>query len=177
MGDTRPRRLEERLLREVGLIALLLLVALLQTSLARTPAGLPVPLVLVLVICRAVLGLDTSSNFSTDGALRWALYGGLSLDLIGNTPLGVHVLALLPGVVVALIVARTFQNSGAVVPLLCVAIAATIYEVLLAATYHIMVTPLDWQPYSTYILLPAVLLALIPTLPVFHLMRWQGRRG
>jgi hypothetical protein len=36
--------------------------------------------------------------------------------------------------------------------------------------------PIDWSAYSQVVLLPTMLIALIPTLPVFFILRWALRR-
>lgn len=89
MGDSQPRRIEERLARELGLALVLLALALVQVTLLTGLAGFSVPILLVLAIARALVGAGTAEPVR--GLMRglwWAFYGGLALDVLGTMPLG-----------------------------------------------------------------------------------------
>lgn len=94
MGHSRQRRIEEVIAYETALLAALLIVALVQTTLLPRPFGIPFNLILLLTISHGLIAGTTS-------AARWAFYGGLALDLCALTLLGLHTLALLAGVIVA----------------------------------------------------------------------------
>lgn len=173
MGDTRPRRIEQYFLRELLFVVLMVVVALVQITSAPVIAGFPVPLVLVVVVCQLLVGLDdTVAGVGGDVALRWAFYGGIVLDIGADTPLGSHVLALMLALVLVVLVTRQFRGGRALLPLVAVFIALLVYETVLAIFYHTMVAVVDWRSQGLYIVLPSLLLALIITLPLFHLLRW-----
>ncbi|MGQ9480084.1 rod shape-determining protein MreD [Chloroflexus sp.] len=165
MGNSQPRRLEERLARELGLLLILLVIALIQVTLLTGPAGFSVPVLLVLAIARALVGSSTAEPVR--GLIRslwWAFYGGLVLDVLGSLPIGSHAIAQLLAVVVVGLATRRFAVERPIVPLLAVAFGTLIYEAVLCL---IVLPPIsDWQTYGLIVMLPSLLLALIPTLPV-----------
>lgn len=174
MGDTQPRRLEELLAREAGRIAALVALALAQVTLLSTPLGFPAPLVLVLVVCRTLLGVGAAfPDIGLSRALRWALYGGLALDVLSATPLGVHALALLLAALAVALPTRRLRVERLLVPLLAILVAAPVYEAVLALLT--LPGPIDWRSYAQVVLLPTLLAALIMTLPTFFLLRWALR--
>jgi rod shape-determining protein MreD len=91
-------------LAQVGLLAA---AALLQvTLLGRLEVAVPAPnLVLVLVVARAWLR-------GGGAGMRWALAGGLLLDLTAIGPLGAHALALLGAAYAAGWLAASFENDA-----------------------------------------------------------------
>ena len=174
MGDTQPRRLEELLAREVARCLALVALALAQVTLLPTPLGFAVPLVLVLVICRTLLGVGAAfPDMGLGRALRWALYGGLTLDVASATPLGSHALALLVAALTVALVTRRLRVERPIMPLLAVLVATLIYEVTLA----LLTQPgsIEWRSYAQVVILPAALVAMIPALPAFFLLRWLLR--
>jgi rod shape-determining protein MreD len=175
VGDSQPRRLEERIARELGLIVLMVALALLQVTLFQLPLGFPVPIVLIAIICRTVIG--TSSAFPDSGvsvALRWALYAGLTLDLLTTTPIGSHPFALLITATLVALTTRRLSAERIFIPLLATLCGALIYEAILALL--ILPQPIDWSAYARVVLLPTMLIAIIPALPIFFMMRWALRR-
>jgi rod shape-determining protein MreD len=174
VGDSQPRRLEELVAREVGRILALTALAVAQVTLARTPLGFAAPLVLVAVICRTLLGVGAAfPDLGLSRAIRWALYGGLALDVLTATPLGAHALALLLATLAVALVTRRLRVERPVVPLLAVLVATPIYE----ATLALMTQPglITWRSYAQVVMLPVILVALILTLPAFFLLRWVLR--
>lgn len=171
MGDSQPRRLEELLAREAVQVLALVALALLQVTVLTTPLGFALPLLLVLVVCQVLVGVGSPTPDRTIGhALRWALYGGLALDVLSATPLGAHALALLLAALVVMLATRRLRVGGPIIPLLAVLVASLIYELTLALITQ--PTPIAWASYSRVVLLPALLMALIPTLPVYLGLRW-----
>ncbi len=174
MGDSQPRRLEERLAREIAHLLALTVVALVQVTWLTTPLGFALPLILVLVTCRTLIGI--SAAFPDAGLLRalsWALYGGLSLDLLATTPLGAHALALLVPVLVITASARRLRVDRPLFVLLAVLVASLIYELILA--WVTQPGPIVWAEYLQVVILPVVLVALIMSLPVYVMLRWSLR--
>ncbi len=169
MGNYRPRRIEERLARELGLVLILLLLALVQVTLLTAPTGFCIPLLLVLAIGRSLVGAGTAEPVR--GLMRglwWAFYSGIALDLLGSMPFGSHTIAHLVAVFVVGLVARRFVVERPLVSLLSVACGTLIYESVL----WLLVLPSDndWQTYARVVMLPSLLLALIPTLPTVALL-------
>jgi rod shape-determining protein MreD len=169
VGNNQPRRIEERLARESGLILILLLLALIQVTLLTAPTGFCIPLLLVLAIGRSLVGVGTAEPVR--GLMRglwWAFYGGIALDLLGSMPFGSHTIAHLVAVFVVGLVARRFVVERPLVSLLSVACGTLIYEAVL----WLLVLPpdSDWQVYVRVVMLPSLLLALIPTLPTVALL-------
>jgi rod shape-determining protein MreD len=169
VGNNQSRRIEERLARELGLVLILLLLALIQVTLLTAPTGFCIPLLLVLAIGRALVGAGTAEPVR--GLMRglwWAFYGGIALDLLGSMPFGSHTIAHLVAVFVVGLVARRFVVERPLVSLLSVACGTLIYEAVL----WLLVLPpdSDWQVYVRVVMLPSLLLALIPTLPTVALL-------
>jgi rod shape-determining protein MreD len=174
VGDSQPRRLEELLARELGRILALALLALVQVTLLSTPLGFAAPLLLVLVICRTLLGVGGAyPDVGLGRAVRWALYGGIALDILAATPLGAHALALLLAFLVVATLSRRLRVERLLVPLAAAVVATPVYEAVLA-----LLTapgPIEWRSYGLVVILPAVLAALILTLPTFFALRWLLR--
>lgn len=149
-----------------GLFAL----ACVQVTLLGLPSGFTLPLVPVLVICRTLLGVGAAlPDVGLSRALRWALYGGMALDVFAATPLGAHALALLLAVLVVAALTRRLRVERPAVPLLAVLVGMLIYEAVLALFLH--PGAIDWRSYLILVMLPSVVVALPPTLPLFFLLR------
>jgi rod shape-determining protein MreD len=174
MGDTQSaRKIEEHIIHEALVLLALIGVALVQTSLLPTPLSFPPALMLVLVVCRVLVGLGAAMpEVAVGHGIRWAFYGGLALDVCAATPLGSHALALLLACLLVLLFAGRLRVGGALLPLLAVLLASLVYESVLALVHQQAVASIEWQQYALVIILPSVLLTLIPTLPIFHLLRW-----
>jgi rod shape-determining protein MreD len=175
LGDSQPRRLEELLARELGLILAIGMLALAQVTLLVTPLGFSAPLLLVLALCRTLIGVG--SAFPDNGVirgLRWSLYSGLALDILAATPLGSHALAILLAAFVVAASTRRLRIEGPLLPLVAVLAGSLIYESVLALL--IQPGPLNWASTARVALVPGVLAALILALPAFFMLRWLLRR-
>lgn len=172
MGDTQRRRLEVVVAHELGLAAIMLVIALLQVGLPPQPLDLAPNLMLLVVVCQALLR-------GSGSAARWAFYGGLALDLCGGTALGVHALGLLLAVLAARAALAPLNRTSWIVPLIGVPLGVVAYHVAIAAMMSLLVAPIDPQLYLIQTALPELLATLVPTLPLFILMRWlaERRRG
>jgi len=154
----------------VARIATLFGLALVQVTLLTTPLGFALPLVLVLVICRTLLGVGAAfPDVGLSRALRWALYGGLALDVLTATALGSHALALLLATLAVALLTRRLNVERPIVPLLAVLLATPIYELTLALLTQ--PRPIEWRSYTQVVLLPTVLVAMVPALPSFFVLR------
>lgn len=165
--------LEERIIREVLLLCGMGVLALIQVTMLHGPLGFPPALLLVLVVCRVLVGIRSNQpERGTIIALRWAFYGGLFLDVLSTTPLGSHALALLAATMLVFVLSAKLHVEGPLLPLISVFLGGGVYESILALIYTSTVAVFQWQAYALVIMLPSVLLALIPTLPTFFIMRW-----
>jgi rod shape-determining protein MreD len=175
--DEQPRRLEERLFREVVLAISLATVAMIQVTLLPAPVGFPPALLLVIIVCRVLLGWRLPQpNNAVTRAIRWAFYGGLALDVLAATPLGVHALALTLAATVVAGLTRRFSVDGPLLVLTTMVPAVVIYELVLLFHFWITSTFTEWRTYLIVVLLPSLLMALILTLPTFWLMQWTAQR-
>jgi len=176
MGDSRSGKLEERIANELLLLLGLLLLALIQTALLPRPLGFPPALLLIVVVCRALIALASSApDHGVGVAVRWAFYGGIMLDICAATLLGTHALALLLALLAVVLVLMRLRLNRNLVPLLGVLVGMLVYELTLALAYSMTVSSLDWSRHLLVIVLPSVLVALVPTLPIFALLRWQAQ--
>lgn len=172
-----PRRLEERFFRELLLALSMGIVALLQVSLLPAPVGFPPALLLVVVVCRVLVGWRLPRpDLALSGAVRWAFYGGLALDIFATTPLGLHALALTLATTVIAALTRRLQVEGPMLVLAAMLLAALVYELVLAGVGNSDVLLADWQAYLIVVMLPSLLMALVLALPTFMIMRWVSRR-
>ena len=170
MGSGQPRRVEERIARELWLALSLLAIALAQGALMPHLIGSAPNLLLLLTICQALIAGPAN-------AARWAFYGGLALDLSADTPLGVHALALLAAVLVAAPILARFSRGNWLLPLVGVVLGSLAYHSVLALLTFLLVAPINPRVYALVVALPATILVLIPALPLFLSMRWlEGRR-
>ena len=162
------------LAREAARILALAAIALVQATLLATPLGFPAPLLLVLVVSRTLLGIGAAfPDVGLSRALRWALYGGVTLDLLAATPIGAHALALLLVVFVVAAAARRLRVERLLIPLAAISLAAPLYEAVLALLTQ--PAPVEWPVYSQVVILPATLAALVLMLPTFFVLRWMLR--
>jgi rod shape-determining protein MreD len=175
LGDSQPRRLEELIAREVGLIVTIGAIALAQVTLLSTPLGFSAPLLLVLALCRTLIGVG--SAFPDSGVirgLRWSLYGGIALDVLAATPLGSHALAMLLAAFIVAASTRRMRIEGPLLPILAVLAGSLIYEAVLALL--LQPGPINWASTARVAMVPGVLTALILALPAFFVLRWILRR-
>lgn len=152
----------------------LLVLVLVQTTLLPRPFGFPPALLTIGVVCRALIGLSSGApDQGVGAAVRWAFYGGLMLDIFAATLLGTHALALLLAVLVVVVLLSRLRMNSNLLPLLGVLVGVLVYELTLAVAYAATVTALDWSRHLLVIVMPSVLVALVPTLPIFLLLRWR----
>lgn len=170
MGATEPRRIEERIARELGLALVLLASAMAQATLLPRLVGSTPNLLLLVIICRALIRGPANSA-------RWAFYAGLGLDLFADSALGTHALALLAAVLLAALPLAWLSRNNWLLPLLGVALGSLAYHATLVLLTWLLVAPISLRAYLPVVLLPTTLLMLIPALPLFLAMRWlEGRR-
>lgn len=164
--DYRRRRLGEWLRYHALLLAVSVGIVLLQSQLLPQILGVQLNLLLVAVVAATII------NPSLAGALL-AFYGGLTLDLLGHTSLGLHGLALLLAVGLTQLILRRLDGENIVLVLLLVAAATLIYHLLTAGLFALLYHPLNWV---LFIVAPALVINLIIALPEYLLIRWWSDR-
>ena len=158
-----------------ALVAILAAVVLQTALLDRLPfpGGSAPNLVLVLVIARAWLR-------GGGAGMRWALAGGLLLDLAGIGPLGAHALALLCAAYVAGALAASFEND-APLPWLAVTAGAAggaVYGVvLLGLADSLGLAQVSVRAAAPLLAGGVLTTALLVPIAVLVLARVAGRRG
>ena len=172
MGHSQRRRIEEQVAREALLALTLLGIAMVQAAIFPRVLGAPPNLILLLVICRSLLVGPAS------GA-RWALYGGIGLDICAGTPIGMHALALLAAALTAALLLIRISRGNWLLPLLGTFFGATVYYAVIGALTSLLIAPVDLELYLRVAAIPGLVVAIIPSLPVYLGMRWleQIRRG
>lgn len=171
MDRSQTRRLEERLARQLLQILGLLGLALIQVTLLPAPFGFPLNPLLVFVALIPLI-------YDTLTGARLAFYSGIALDLVSAAPLGSHALALLIAVLVVTLISAGISRENLLLPVIAVLVASLCYEVSLALVYRLVPSLAEWQTYLLAVAVPSTLLATIPALPCFLLMRrWLNRRS
>ena len=170
MGHSQPRRLEERLFRELLLAAALLAIAAVQTTLLPRPLGFPPNLMLLLVVCYALI-----AGFGP--GTRWAFYGGVALDFCTGGSLGIHALALLLAVCAAVVPLARMSRENWFLPIVGTLFGALGYYLALGVLTAVLAGRLPIRDFLLVAVLPDTLMLLIPALPLFMLWRaWNSRR-
>lgn len=170
MGYSQPRRIEERIAREIVLALFLFVAAALQTTVIPRPLGFPPNLVLILAICQALI-------VSVPRASRWAFYGGIALDICSASLIGLHALALLFAIFAASLPLMRMSRENWLLPILGALFGSFGYYVALGLLTVAFDGMLDPRAFTLVAMLPDMLATLIPALPVFLLWRaWLSRR-
>ncbi len=157
-------------MRQLGRIGLLLLVALFQTALAPSFWYFRIDWVLVAVVCWTLL-----RGFAA--GMRWALYGGLALDMLSPLPIGSHLLALLVSVTAVAVLIDGFPRDNRVVPTASVLLVSPLYAASLGLAMTTIHLPVAWERYPVTVILPESLANGAAALPVFLLLDRFHRRS
>jgi rod shape-determining protein MreD len=169
MGDHRPK-IEQRILHQALRALLLLSLALFQTSLAPTFWRFRVEWVLLAVVGWTMLrGLAPG--------VRWAVYGGVSLDLLGALPLGSHLLALLLCVIAVAFITEPLDRDQLALLIAIMLGASLLYGATLALILALTGTLAPWHSYALAVIVPTALVNTIVAIPFFALLRRLERRG
>ncbi len=156
---------------QVG-IPLFILAAILQSTLLPRLSvfgGQP-DLVVIVVLTWATLSRDQEG-------MVWAFVGGLFLDLLSGTLLGLSSLVLVPiAYLVGLTEAQVYRNS-ALLPLLLMAVGSLVYHLAYLLLLHLLTGyPVAWATSLWYVMLPSAFLNTALALPVLRLLtRWYDR--
>lgn len=169
MGD-RKLKIEQQILHQIGRALLLFAIALLQTSLAPTLWRFRADWVLVAVVVWTLLrGLVPG--------LRWAIYGGLALDVLGVYPYGSHPLALMLCVLVIVFITEPLDREHPLLVMACAMGAALLYNGVLALVQGWTLAPVPWPSYGLTVIAPIAILDTIIAIPAFAVLRRIERRG
>jgi rod shape-determining protein MreD len=161
MGDHRPK-IEQRVVRELALIGLLLLVALFQTALAPALWYFRIDWVLVAVVSWTLIrGLAAG--------LRWACYGGVMLDLLSPLPIGAHLFALLLAVTIVAVATNSLPRDNRLVPTVSIMLVSLVYALCMGAIMALTGRPVAWSHYPLTVMAPTALANGAATLPVYLL--------
>ena len=169
-----PKRykIEERNGYELRAILILFGMVVMQKIIVITWIGLAVNLVLLLVVLRVLLEPVTQ-------VVRWALYGGLLLDVTSGARLGVHAIALIIAVGIVYVLLSRITSESWVLPIVAVLVGGIVYHLCNALLLVVQFGGYDFLAYLTAVALPEMLMIVIPALPIFLLLRWVRsiRRG
>jgi rod shape-determining protein MreD len=169
-----PKRykIEERIGYELRAILILFGMVVMQKIIVMTWVGLAVNLVLLLVVLRVLLEPVTQ-------VVRWALYGGLLLDVTSGARLGVHAIALILAVGIVYMLLSRITSESWVLPIVAVLVGGIVYHLCNALLLVVQFGGYDFLAYLTAVALPEMLMIVIPALPIFLLLRWVRsiRRG
>ncbi|MCE2851010.1 MAG: hypothetical protein ACK5C8_04070 [Roseiflexaceae bacterium] len=169
-----PKRykIEERIGYELRAILILFGMVVMQKIIVITWIGLAVNLVLLLVVLRVLLEPVTQ-------VVRWALYGGLLLDVTSGARLGVHAIALIIAVGIVYVLLSRITSESWVLPIVAVLVGGIVYHLCNALLLVVQFGGYDFLAYLTAVALPEMLMIVIPALPIFLLLRWVRsiRRG
>jgi rod shape-determining protein MreD len=162
-----PKRykIEERIGYELRAILILFGMVVMQKIIVITWIGLAVNLVLLLVVLRVLLEPVTQ-------VVRWALYGGLLLDVTSGARLGVHAIALIIAVGIVYVLLSRITSESWVLPIVAVLVGGIVYHLCNALLLVVQFGGYDFLAYLTAVALPEMLMIVIPALPIFLLLRW-----
>ncbi|MFM7678893.1 MAG: hypothetical protein ACKO83_08595 [Roseiflexaceae bacterium] len=169
-----PKRykIEERIGYELRAILILFGMVVMQKIIVITWIGLAINLVLLLVVLRVLIEPVTQ-------VVRWALYGGLLLDVTSGARLGVHAIALILAVGIVYVLLSRITSESWVLPIVAVLVGGIVYHLCNALLLMVQFGGYDFLTYLIAVALPEMLMIVIPALPVFLLLRWMRsiRRG
>jgi len=103
--------------------------------------------------------------------LRWAIGGGLLLDLVSPGPLGVHALALVVAAYAVGFFQRSFEPDPVLLPAASGALAAVAYDLVLVAVSQLLGHPVALLPVLQAWIAPAALYQAALTPLAFLLLR------
>jgi rod shape-determining protein MreD len=159
--------------RTLGASVILLIAAVVQTTIGHALAvrGVPADLVLVLVVCR---GLIAGSG---DG-VWWGFIGGLILDLLSGAPAGAQALGLTVCGYLAGAGQRSPLQHRFLAPLGLVVISTVFFRLALALTLRVAGQPVAVGWGLLHVLVMSLLGNLVLTPIVYGLMLlFADRRG
>lgn len=157
-------------MRYAAAAAVLLPAAVLQVTLApRLAVAGAFPNLVLLAVVGWTLIRGAGSG------LRWAIAGGLLLDLVAPGPLGVHALALAVAAYGVGFLQRSFEPDPVAMPAVSGALAALAYNLVLVAVSQLLGHPVSLLPVVQAWIAPAALYqAALTPLALLLLRRLDG---
>lgn len=121
-------------------------------------------LIVIIVLAWATLDRDIEG-------MVWAFVGGMFLDLISGTPMGISSLALVPiAFVVGLTEAQVYRNN-VFLPIVLTAGGAVAYHIAYLVLMRIFSdTVLPWSEALWYVTLPSVMFDVILVIPALSVL-------
>lgn len=169
MSDYRPK-IEQRALQHLLQLGFMLAITLLQIALAPTLWRFRADWVLVVVVGWTLLrGLVPG--------LRWAIYGGLSLDLLSSQAVGSHLIALMICVIGIASLTESLDRDQVALIIACMIGASLVYGVVLLVIQRYTIGPVPWSSLLVFTLLPTALVNAIAVIPTHALLSRFVRRG
>ncbi len=152
-------------------IFLLVSAALAQSSLAPHLSwrGLRPDLVLIFVVSWGLI------RGVREGAI-WGFIGGISLDLLSASPLGLSAIVLTLMGLLAGIARRGLYRRNLLFPLAAILLATLIYNSLFLLAWRSLGHTVAWSGAFSYLFPPSVLLNMLLTLPLYPFLFWLHRR-
>lgn len=157
---------------EIRTIMFLLVVVIGQKTFLANLFGVSLNLLLLLIVLRALIEPIVIIG-------RWAMYGGLLLDGMSGTWLGMHSIGLILAVVTVFLLLSHITSENWILPIVAVMIGSIVYYFCNALLMYIFVGSFDLLTYLMVVFIPGLLVVLVPALPVFLTLRWLQsiRRG
>lgn len=154
-----------------AVVLLLTSAALLQSSFLPhlSWGGLKPDLVVTLVIS---WGLLRGAN----EGLLWALVGGLALDLLSATPLGLSSLILTLLILLTSLGQKRIYRANILFPLAIIFLATLGYNLASLLAWQLLGRPASWWSSLLEILLPTAFLNTLVIFPLYPLLFWLHRR-
>jgi rod shape-determining protein MreD len=117
-----------------------------------------------------MMGVSWTLLAGMDEGLIWVIFGGLLLDVLQGTPLGVVALALVVAVSVPGIALGQIGRGSALLPALAVFVATGIYHLVLLVLYIIIGNPADIGHTLMNVTLPTTVFNAVLMIPVYRLL-------
>lgn len=150
-------------------IALLIGVAVLQSTLAPfvTFYAVHINLVLVLVLAWSLLR-DASE------VVMWALLGGMILDMYSSTPFGIFTISLILTALLANFW-QTRQISNTILPILLALPYTFIFNMVVLIALQGLGYPIDWRQVLSGTVFPEGVVNIVAMAVVYPIFAWLNR--
>jgi rod shape-determining protein MreD len=115
---------------------------------------------------------------SLEAGLAWAFVGGLTLDILGQRPLGSSAFSLLVAIGIASVIGGLLARARIIAPIAATAIASPVYSMLLLITTTALTSAVlsasAFDPVVPSAIYDVVLAAIVGPLAVAVVMRRQS---
>lgn len=152
-------------------VALLLLVALLQTSVVPSLFlfGVVPDLVLLVIVSWTLLcGIRES--------IVWALAGGLMLDLLSGGPFGAITVSLSIAILLTGLSSPSVFGGTSWFPVLASIMATGIYNLVYLIILQFSGHPVLWSSGLLQVAMPCIMMNAVVMYPTYWIMRWLYHR-